>query len=382
MQKRVYIHIPFCKYICSYCDFCKKYIKYQDVDKYLDYLELEIKLYLNQDKETVKSIYIGGGTPSALTLAQVTRLLEIVNNAFGLVQDYEFTFEANPDDVNLELMQVLTQFNVNRLSIGCQSFKQSALDIVGRKHTTHDIINAVTIAKKFIDNISIDLMFDLKNETLQDVEDNLDYVKKLEGDITHISYYGLIVEKNVIDDFYATYSQVEAQNNQILAEQKYYLILEKLEKLGFKQYEISNFAKPGYKSKHNFGYWTMDEYYGFGLSSSGYIDNTRYSNVVNLKSYYQKIDEKQYPIQTTNKLDQYDYNYEKIMLNLRTNKGIKLSFLVDNKIAINPDFLEIVDGYVKIKREHLFISNEVILKCIEQLEEGIWHGYLLNKPLS
>ncbi len=357
MSSSAYIHIPFCKYICSYCDFSKRLIKNQDIEAYLIALDDDIQSQI-KDKVTLKTLYIGGGTPSALNLEQLIKLHNIITKYFDFEKDYEFTFELNPDDVNDETLAFLKFMKVNRISIGVQTVNDEILTELRREHTKEDVTNAVMLAKNYFKNVSIDLIFNLPNQTIFDINDSLYFIEQHKDIIKNVSYYSLIIESRAI---------LGAQDLDLMDEEYeatiYNYIQTKLSELGYEQYEISNFAKPGFASMHNQVYWDNQNYYGFGLSASGYIGDTRYSNISNLTKYL-KEDIKVYE---TTKLTNYDKLYETIMLGLRTTKGIDLSLVKDYKI--NEEYFEIIQGRVKIKQDKFFVANEAILSLLDQIKE-------------
>ena len=271
----VYIHIPFCSNICSYCDFSKMYYNKNYVDKYLDELEKEIKS--RYKKEIVKTLYIGGGTPSSLDLEQLERLFQKIS-IFNLDKNCEFTIEANVENLDLDKIDLLKNNNVNRISLGVQTFDNDNLIYLNRKHTKEDVFNTINLLKENnINNINIDLIYGIDND-IDKVKTDIKYFLKL--NIPHISCYSLIIEENTLLKYNNT--------NYIDEDTEYemYKYIEKtLEENGYKHYEISNYAKEGYESKHNLGYWDNEYYYGFGLSSVSFIDNYRINNTKNLTKY-------------------------------------------------------------------------------------------------
>ncbi len=351
----VYIHIPFCKYICTYCDFCKKYKKNQDILAYLDALDQEILKQIPK-KKVVSTIYIGGGTPSSLTIIELKRLSKIIKEHFIFDENYEYTFEMNPDDVSNEKMQLLVQMGVNRISIGMQTLNNELLVSLKREHTVLDCENAIQIASKYIENISIDLIFNLPKQTKEDIKINLDFIKRYKQ-IKHVSFYGLILEENTI---------LDTQKFKLLAEDIeaswYYIIQEELSILGYEQYEISNYTKKGYKSIHNLVYWQNKEYYGFGLGASGYINQVRYTNTHSLSNYL-----KGDILWFKEKINHEEYLYEEVMLKLRTIEGIE--FKKVEKYYLDKEYFQIKNDYVSIKPNKLYLSNEAIVKLLEQMEE-------------
>ncbi len=360
MIKHIYIHIPFCKYICSYCDFCKKYIKNQPVSEYLKALETEIAKTIT-DKIEIETIYIGGGTPSALDIENLKQLQQIIARFFIFKPNYEFTFECNPDDISDEKMQILKQMGVNRLSIGVQVVNDNILQNLQRKHTVRDVKNGLEISGKYFDNISCDFIFNLPEQTKQDLDNSLRIISKY--NLSHVSYYGLILEENTILDTQTYQLQDEA------TEANWYHYLQKqLIELGYLQYEISNYARSEQNiSRHNLAYWQQREYYGFGLGASGYVNGVRMTNTKSMQDYLQN------PLtklcrDTITKNDELE---EKILLNLRTRYGIEQTFMDKYHLNYQNDYFEVIDQNVRIKSEYLYLSNDIIVDLLIELERNV-----------
>lgn len=329
-MKSVYIHIPFCDQICSYCDFCKMFYSNNLVDKYLEELKKEIEK--NYKNELIETLYIGGGTPSCLNIKQLNRLFEIIN-IFNLSKNLEFTFECNLN-IDTEKLKFLFKNKVNRLSFGVQSFNEKNLKFLNRNHNRKDIFNVIENSKKIgFNNINIDLIYALPNQTLEELNEDLDLFLKL--DVSHISTYSLIIELNTI-----LYNNKTNNIDEDLDYKMYELIIKKLK--NYNHYEISNFAKKGYESKHNLTYWNNLEYYGFGLSSSGYINNIRYDNTKSINEYLK---------------GNYILNKEEIDLTRKLEYEFILGFRKIN--GINKD-----DFYNKYNFNVL--DNEIIKKLIKE----------------
>lgn len=360
--KSVYIHIPFCTSICSYCDFCKMYYDEMKANKYLDALSMEIKE--NYKDELIDTIYIGGGTPSSFSINNLKKLFNIIK-IFRLNKNYEFTFECNIENINEEMLELLYQNKVNRISIGIQTFNNNLLSKLGRNHKKDDVFDKINLLKKIgFNNINVDLMYALPDESLEDVKKDIKEFIKL--DINHISTYSLILEEN-------TYFYI---NNTKPVDDKldldmYNYICDTLKKEGFKHYELSNFAKDGYESKHNLTYWNNKEYYGFGLSASGYVDSVRYTNTRSLKKY---ISGKYYRIEN-NLLSKTEKMENEMILGLRKINGVKKDdfkvkygldieevFKIDNLLKQN---LLIDDGInIYINPKYLYIQNSILINFI------------------
>ena len=270
----IYIHIPFCNSICTYCDFCKIFYNKKYINDYLNNLEQEIKV--RYKSEIVNTIFIGGGTPSSLDDEELIRLMNIIE-IFKLNDNYEFTVECNIESITENKLKIMKKYGVNRISIGVESFDNSIIKLLGRNHTKKDVYNKMKIVKRYFSNINIDLIYAAYDD-INILKSDIDCFLKL--DIPHISTYSLIIEDN-------TMLKINGMKNidEDIDYEMYKYIEDTLEKNNYIHYEISNYAKNGYQSKHNLVYWNNEEYYGFGLSSTSYINNERITNTKNLRKY-------------------------------------------------------------------------------------------------
>ena len=280
-----YVHIPFCTQICYYCDFSKVFIKNQPVDSYLEHL---IEEYHSYDIKKLRTLYIGGGTPTALSAPQLAFLLEKLTDKLDLSYLEELTIEANPGDLDQEKIAVLKDSPVNRVSLGVQTFNDRMLKQIGRSHLEKDIYeNIANLKKAGFDNISIDLIYALPKQTMEDVKTNV--AKAIALDIPHMSLYSLILENHTVFMNRMRRGKLPLPKEDLEAEMFEYIIAE-LEKAGFEHYEISNFSKPGFESRHNLMYWDNAEYYGIGAGASGYVDGVRYKNHGPIRHYLQAVE--------------------------------------------------------------------------------------------
>ena len=280
-----YVHIPFCTQICYYCDFSKVFIKNQPVDSYLEHL---IEEYDSYDIKKLRTLYIGGGTPTALSAPQLAFLLEKLTDKLDLSYLEELTIEANPGDLDQEKIAVLKDSPVNRVSLGVQTFNDRMLRQIGRSHLEKDIYeNIANLKKAGFDNISIDLIYALPKQTMEDVKTNV--AKAIALDIPHMSLYSLILENHTVFMNRMRRGKLPLPKEDLEAEMFEYIIAE-LEKAGFEHYEISNFSKPGFESCHNLMYWDNAEYYGIGAGASGYVDGVRYKNHGPIRHYLQAVE--------------------------------------------------------------------------------------------
>ncbi|MBD7964441.1 radical SAM family heme chaperone HemW [Fictibacillus norfolkensis] len=321
MLKAAYLHIPFCVQICHYCDFNKIFIQQQPVDEYLQSMKKEMVHTTTRFKDyEMETIFVGGGTPTSLSEKQLQTFLSDVNEVLGNKFLKEFTVEANPEQTTKEKIAVLKANGVNRLSVGVQAFQSSLLKKLGRTHTKEDIYSTVAEAKKAgIDNMSIDLMFGLPGQTMDMFKESVDEVLAL--DVPHISSYSLQIEKKTV--FY----NLAQKGKLILPEQEleaamYDYLIEALDKKGFKQYEISNFAIPGFESKHNLQYWNNNEYFGIGAGAHSYVEGTRRRNAGPLKQYMNLVEEHGFPYIEEHQVPLSEKMEEEMFMGLRKQEGV------------------------------------------------------------
>jgi oxygen-independent coproporphyrinogen-3 oxidase len=358
----VYIHIPFCTSICSYCDFCKIYYNKKYINSYLDNLEIEIKN--RYQDELVNSIYIGGGTPTSLSYQELERLLNITK-VFKTTSNLEFTIESNIDSLDEEKIKLLKKYNINRISLGVQSFNQKCLNILNRTHTKEDTINIINKLKhNGLTNINIDIIYGI----IDDIEVVKEDIKTfLTLDIPHISCYSLIIEPN-------TYLSLNNYKNidEDIEYKQYELITKLLKENNYNHYEISNYAKDNYQSLHNLNYWNNGNYYGFGLSSVSFLNNYRITNTKNLSKYLQGnyldnqvLEDKDTLMSNT------------MILGLRKLEGVdinsfynkyqeKIEDVFDIEKLLKDKLIIIENNYLKINPNYLYLSNEILLNFLER----------------
>lgn len=353
----IYIHIPFCNTICTYCDFCKMYYNKKYIENYLDSLEKEIND--RYKGEIVKTIYIGGGTPTSLDEEDLDRLFKIVS-IFNRDKNIEFTVEGNAESITEEKLKIMKKYGVNRISIGVQSFDDDIIQILGRNHNKELVFNKIKLIKKYISNINIDLIYAVTND-IDIVKRDINYF--LELDIPHISLYSLILEDNTILKI-NNYHSI----NEDIDYEMYKYIEDTLESNGYIHYEVSNYARKGYESKHNLVYWNNNNYYGFGLSSTSYLSNERIVNTKNLSKYLKGdyIDNTEY--------EDKDIRMEnEVMLGLRKLSGIDLDEfkekynislfdVYDIDSLIKDEYLEIQGNCLRINKDYIYIMNEILYR--------------------
>lgn len=271
--KAAYVHIPFCSHICYYCDFAKVLMTGQPVEAYIDEL---LKEYDSYDISSLKTLYIGGGTPSVLPADQLEKLLTHLTKTLDLEELEEFTVEANPSDLTDEVLAVLANSPVNRISLGVQSFDDKLLKKIGRTHTEAQVYSSIErLRAAGFENITIDLIYGLPNQTMEMVE--RDVQKFLELDLPHVALYSLILEDHTVFMNRQRRGRLRLPSDDRNADM-YEYIIKMLTSKGYSHYEVSNFGKIGYESKHNMTYWDNAEYYGIGAGASGYLDGIRYKN--------------------------------------------------------------------------------------------------------
>lgn len=356
----VYIHIPFCRDICTYCDFCKVYYNKKYVYKYL--LELEKEINSRYKGEVVKSIYIGGGTPSALDKDELEKLFEIIK-IFKLDNEYECTIEVNVRDINREKLEIFKKGKINRVSIGVQSFDKEVREILGRSYyCDSDIISNIKIVKEYFKNVSVDLIYGVLDD-IKIIEKDIDRI--LDLDIMHISCYSLIIEENTklyIDNYKYIDEDIDYK--------MFSYIDNTLRDNGYIHYEISNYAKEGYESIHNKNYWLNGLYYGFGLGSVSYLFNHRISNTKNIRKYLEGnyIDSDIIELEDVRKEND-------LILGLRLIEGISIidfnrkynDNLLDKDIIrelIELGYLEVSNDNIRCNYSYIYLLNSILEKII------------------
>ncbi|MEC1522913.1 radical SAM family heme chaperone HemW [Neobacillus niacini] len=362
MIKAAYLHIPFCEHICHYCDFNKVFLKGQPVDQYLEALEQEMILTLQKyPTDQLDTIFVGGGTPTSLNAKQLEKFCDSISRNLPMSKQLEFTFEANPGDLSKEKLQILRNAGVNRLSLGVQTFNDELLKSIGRVHRAEDVYQTVENAKSIgFKNISIDLIFSLPTQTITDFKDSL--IEAFSLDIQHYSAYSLIIEPKTV--FYNLMQKGKLPTPGEDAEAEMYkLLMEQMEQYGFSQYEISNFSKPGYESKHNLTYWKNDFYYGFGAGAHSYVNGWRRSNAGPLKKYMEQIADGNLPIFQEHQTSKAEQIEEEMFLGLRKTDGVSISHFIE-KFDMDP--LQIFENeisdliakkWIEVKKDNIYLTK-------------------------
>lgn len=366
----IYIHIPFCKTRCVYCDFYST-TQSEQKDRYINALCRELELrkgYL--DGEKIETIYFGGGTPSQLTSADFQKVFDTIYKVYGTDSCKEITLEANPDDLRPKYLQALSQLPFNRISIGIQTFNDNTLKLLNRRHSAQQAIQAVADCRKAgFKNISIDLMYGLPGETKQTWKEDLQ--KAISLDVEHISAYHLIYEEGTrLYDMLQKHKVEEVDEDSSV--DFFAMMIEELTKAGYVHYEISNFCRPGRLSQHNSSYWTGKKYLGCGPSAHSYNGNERQWNISSLKDYMQSIGQGIIPAEIE-ELDLYTRYNDFIITSLRTMWGLPLqrlkeqfseklySYCLKNaQIYIGCGKLIMKDNNLTLSKEGIFVSDGIM----------------------
>lgn len=363
----IYIHIPFCKKKCYYCDFVSFQNKQNLIAEYIEAIKKEVNHYFKDEEflrtYNVTTIYIGGGTPSYIDskyILEILRLLEknLINNKTKF-DDIEITIEVNPGTVDKEKLEQYKTAKINRLSIGLQSTNNNLLKEIGRIHTFEDFLETYNTAKKVgFDNINIDLMIGLPNQKIEDIKKSLNQIVQLNP--SHISVYSLIIEEG-------TYIEKLIKENKLkeideeLERNMYWYVKNILELNGYHHYEISNFAKKGKESKHNMNCWLQKEYIGIGTSAHSYVQNVRYSNCNTIEKYIRNMQEEEnrniYEIEELQDLE--DRKKEYMLLGLRKIEGVQISKFKE-KYVENPVFIYRKELNLLVEEELIEIDEDFI----------------------
>ena len=371
----IYIHIPFCMKKCFYCDFVSYANKEDMIEKYIKALEKEIKIKAEENKLLkINTIYIGGGTPSFIDSKYIVCIINAIKESFNVKENAEITIEVNPGTVTKNKLEDYIKCGINRISIGLQTTNNELLKQIGRIHTYEQFLETYNLIRMVgFNNINVDLMLALPNQTIKDLEDSLNKVIMLKPE--HISVYSLILEEKT-----KLYDLVESGKLELLDESiernMYWKVKNILEQNGYKHYEISNFAKQGYESKHNLNCWNQEEYLGMGVAAHSYLNNKRYSNTENLEQYINKLlDEegiKNDIVTVHEEQTLEDKQKEYMLLGLRKIEGVKISDF-KNKFVQNPiyvcrkeldklvkeDLIQVEDNNIKLTKKGLDLANLV-----------------------
>lgn len=363
----LYIHIPFCKQACHYCDFhFSTSLKHKD--QLVEAIGKELSMRKNELPGAVENIYFGGGTPSLLSESDLTSIFETIYAHYEVVEYPEITLEANPDDLDISYLQMLSGTKVNRLSIGVQSFFEEDLKLMNRAHNAGEAESSILLAKQFFDNISIDLIYGIPEMSVERWQANLS--KALELGIPHISSYALTVEPNTALKHFIDKEIIPPVDDD-LAKLHFDILVDTLQNMGYENYEFSNFGKPGYFSQNNTAYWTGKFYLGIGPSAHSFVSSTRSWNINNNSKYIKALEAGELPAERE-ELSRTDRYNEYIMTRLRTQWGVDLkvvetefglnyaAYLMDHIQAFQQQGLLKLEGdFLKVTEDGKFLSDGI-----------------------
>ena len=367
----IYIHIPFCRQKCSYCDFVSFPDKIGYAEAYMACVYKELKMRGEELKGGVfDTVYFGGGTPSYIPPKLILGAMNRIRECFTLSENPEITLELNPGTIGEEKVKIYEKAGINRFSIGLQTAIDEQLEDLGRIHTARDYVYATKLLKG--KNFSTDIMLGLKNQTKEDVRKTVELASACGS--SHISMYALTVEDGT--PIYTDYLNGELPDSDEVAELYDYgraLLAEK----GYKRYEISNFCKEGFESRHNMNYWQRGEYIGIGLAASSFMNGKRFTNTFNLDDYMKCVISGFFPAVDCEEVSETDAKFEKVMLALRTSKGLSLSdykkeFSSDleedfpSALAKTRKYLDEDGDIIRIKDEYLYVQNQILMPFMEE----------------
>ena len=373
----IYIHIPFCKQKCFYCDFCSFANKNEMQGKYVETVINEIKNITHKEKYTVTTIYLGGGTPSILNPNYIKSILQEIKSSFEILDDAEITIEINPGTVNEEKLKRYKEYGINRLSIGLQSANDKILKNIGRIHDYKQFEETFFYARKCgFRNINVDLMIGLPTQAIEDVKQTLE--KIIQKNPEHISVYSLIIEEGTIIEKLINENKLQLPDEET-ERIMYWTVVNKLKENGYNQYEISNFSKKTYESKHNTNCWKQKQYIGLGTSAHSYLNKKRYSNTNNIEEYIKNIQENNISKNITIHEEQTEESTmnEYMLLGLRMIQGININEF-KQKFKIDPTikYKEILE---KLQKENLIQITKTSIKLTKQgIDFGniVWEEFI------
>ncbi len=377
MVKSIYIHIPYCIKKCNYCDFNSYTVSDISIMDYLIALSAEMSILSQQViSKDIKTIFIGGGTPSILSVKEMEYLFTSLEEYFPyLDRDIEFSMEANPGTLDLDKLRIMKKYGVNRISLGVQAFQDKLLSSLGRIHDVSDVFTSLDNIKKVgYTNINIDLMFGIPNQSIAMHKESLNRFFQL--GIPHISVYNLIIEEGT--QFYNLYLQnklsLPSEEDELAM---YILTLEEMVKNNYKHYEISNFSLPDSDCKHNINYWKNNEYIGLGAGAHGYIDNIRYENIKEISNYIESINKQILPREFESLVASQEKIENELILGLRMlegvnflefqqkfNEDLRLRFKDQIKKLVELELIIIDNHAVRLSGKGLLFGNEVFAEFI------------------
>ncbi|MBQ8295529.1 MAG: radical SAM family heme chaperone HemW [Clostridia bacterium] len=367
----IYVHVPFCRHKCSYCDFTSFPDKIDYAEAYMACVYKEMKMRGEELKDyTFDTVYFGGGTPSYVPPKLILGAMNQIKKCFRLIKDAEITLELNPGTIGEAKVKTYLQAGVNRFSIGLQTAIDEQLADLGRIHNARDYVYATSLLKG--QNFSTDVMLGLKGQTKEDVEKTIELASACGS--KHISMYALTVEDGT--PIYTDYLNGELPDSDEVADM-YEFGRKLLEEKGYHRYEVSNFAQEGFESKHNYNYWQRGEYIGFGVSASSFMRGKRFTNTFDLDEYMKCVISGFYPAVTSEEVNEADAKFEYVMLALRTVRGLSMTAYKETfGRAIGDDFpnalkktvkyLALDGDWLKIKDEYLYVQNSILVEFMEE----------------
>lgn len=380
--KSIYIHFPFCRSKCVYCNFVSFAGRDCEIERYVNAVSRELELWGRlHDGAPVETVYIGGGTPSLMKPKQLSALMSAVRGNFPLAEDCEITMELNPQSGNSALIKAMKKCGINRVSVGLQVADDAILRELNRPHNTADFVATVGRLKRAgITNISADIMLGLPHQNIAVVKHTVELLRKL--DIPHVSAYGLKVEKGT-PLYKLVRNGITFLPEEDEAVDMYDLVYKTLERDKIYRYEVSNFAKVGYESRHNINYWKQGRYYGIGLNASGFVGDVRYSNLRDMDRYFQRIEEENVrPVSRRHKLTLKEAEFEYIMLALRMDRGMDIRefnelYYTDfiKRYRKTLDRLEKIgvitydSRTVAVRPEKMYLLNSVLVEFMEDEDD-------------
>lgn len=387
----LYVHVPFCVRKCAYCAFYSVPLRNSDaqeegmgldlgkpplVQAYLEGLKKEIELRKKDASEGVSSLFIGGGTPSALTEAELEEFLHLLHSGFLIPKDVEQTLEGNPGTLTSGKLKVLRRYGINRLSLGVQAFDDSLLRHIGRIHSVQDVREGVHLIRGAgFKNLNFDLMFGLPSQTLEDWQKSLQEAVKLEPE--HLSIYGLMIEEDT--PLASNQKLLSLLPGDDLQAEMYAWAREYLRREGYSHYETSNFARPGLECRHNLGYWQGQDYLGLGPGAVACIQNIRWKNAEDLSQYLNSLEQNHYPHnpEEVETLSAHDRKAERMILGLRLSQGVHLASFrsefgqdiqdIYQKVLeryLHSQILVLDKGYLKLNQDYWFVANSVLQEFV------------------
>jgi putative oxygen-independent coproporphyrinogen III oxidase len=367
--RATYVHVPFCRHRCGYCNFTLVAGRDDLIERYLQALEWEMNLGGEHASEEVDTLYFGGGTPTRLSPEQLQRLATIVLRRHPLATGYEWTVEANPSDVNERMIEMLSALGVTRLSVGAQSFRHEKLRLLERDHSAIDIANATRLAQAAGMQVSLDLIFATPGETISDLNDDLEAALALEPD--HVSAYGLTFERGTAFWTGRLHHRLDEVHEELQREM-YALAIDRLTAAGLEHYEVSNFARPGRRSRHNETYWSGAGYFAYGPGAARYIGGVRETNHRSTTTYLKRTFAGESPVAEREQLSPEARARELLVFGLRRMEGVSrhefkertgiaLDSLVIRPLRRLVDLGLVTDDgeRIRLTREGLFVSDAI-----------------------